>query len=193
MHRAEAGHLQLLQPLAEAPAVTVDSGDGVAAQVELLQGRQAVERAAVHLHQAVGLQVPAMTGHGGEGGPSASDTGTGDDGQTRRGAASVQVDSGFRGQGDPVSRLQGTQVRTRAHSARQQPSPLKEEKKTEWWGGGTSYTHLTGNVTLRQGGARYDFQDSVPSSVGSEGPEFKPRSGAQRHLRSGVRLLGSIS
>lgn len=130
MHRAEAGHLQLLQPLAEAPAVTADSGDGVAAQVELLQGRQAVERAAVHLHQAVGLQVPAMTGHGGEGGPSASDTGAGDDGQTRRGAASVQVDSGFRGQGDPVSRLQGTQVHTRAHSARQQPSPLKEEKKT---------------------------------------------------------------
>lgn len=50
-----------MQLLAEAPAVTADTGDGVVAEVELVQGREAVERAAVHFHQAVVLQMPAMT------------------------------------------------------------------------------------------------------------------------------------
>lgn len=50
-----------MQLLAEAPAVTVNAGDGVIAEVKLMQGREAIERATVHFHQAVGLQVPAMT------------------------------------------------------------------------------------------------------------------------------------
>lgn len=50
-----------MQLLAEAPAITVNAGDGVVAEVKLMQGREAVERATVHFHQAVGLQVPAMT------------------------------------------------------------------------------------------------------------------------------------
>lgn len=50
-----------MQLLAEAPAVTVNAGDGVVAEVKLMQGREAIERATVHFHQAVGLQVPAMT------------------------------------------------------------------------------------------------------------------------------------
>lgn len=56
-----AGHSQLVQLLAEAPAVAVDPGDGVVAEVQLVQGREAVQRAAVHLRQAVVLQVPATT------------------------------------------------------------------------------------------------------------------------------------
>lgn len=55
------GHSQLVQLLAEAPAVSVDPGDGVVAEVQLVQGREAVQRAAVHLRQAVVLQVPATT------------------------------------------------------------------------------------------------------------------------------------
>lgn len=55
------GHSQLVQLLAEAPAVPVDPRDGVVAEVELVQGGEAVERAAVHFHQAVVLQVPART------------------------------------------------------------------------------------------------------------------------------------
>ena len=51
-----------MQPLAEAPAITVDPGDGVVAEMELVQSREAVERATVHLCQAVDLQVPAKTG-----------------------------------------------------------------------------------------------------------------------------------
>lgn len=50
-----------MQLLAEAPAITVNAGDGVVAEVKLMQGREAIERATVHFHQAVGLQVPAMT------------------------------------------------------------------------------------------------------------------------------------
>lgn len=50
-----------MQLLAEAPAVAADAGDGVVAEVELVQGCEAVERAAVHLHQAVVFQVPATT------------------------------------------------------------------------------------------------------------------------------------
>lgn len=55
------GHSQLVQLLAEAPAIAVDPGDGVVAKVQLVQGREAVQRAAVHLCQAVVLQVPATT------------------------------------------------------------------------------------------------------------------------------------
>lgn len=55
------GHSQLVQLLAEAPAIAVDPGDGVVAKVQLVQGREAVQRAAVHLRQAVVLQVPATT------------------------------------------------------------------------------------------------------------------------------------
>lgn len=53
--------LQLMQPLTEAPAVSLNPGDGVVAEVQLLQGCEAIEGAAVHVHQAVGLQVPAET------------------------------------------------------------------------------------------------------------------------------------
>lgn len=59
-----------MQLWAEAPAFSVDAGDGVAAQVELVQGREAVQPASAHLRQAVVLQVPATTAHGGEGGPA---------------------------------------------------------------------------------------------------------------------------
>lgn len=55
------GHSQLVQLLAEAPAIAVDPGDGVVAKVQLVQGREAVQRAAIHLRQAVVLQVPATT------------------------------------------------------------------------------------------------------------------------------------
>lgn len=68
--RAKAGHLQLVQLRAEAPAFSADAGDGVAAQEELVQGREAVQPASAHLRQAVVLQVPATTAHGGEGGPA---------------------------------------------------------------------------------------------------------------------------
>ena len=40
---ARTGHSQLVQLLAEAPAVAVDPGDGVVAEVELVQGREAVQ------------------------------------------------------------------------------------------------------------------------------------------------------
>lgn len=51
--------LQLMQLLTEAPPVALNSRDGVVAEVQLMQGREAVEGAAVHFHQAVVLQVPA--------------------------------------------------------------------------------------------------------------------------------------
>lgn len=50
-----------MQPLTEAPAVTLNPSDGVVAEVELVQGCEAIEGAAVHFHQAVGLQVPTET------------------------------------------------------------------------------------------------------------------------------------
>lgn len=50
-----------MQLLAEAPALAVNAGDGIVAEVELMQGREAVERAAVHFYQAVVFQVPATT------------------------------------------------------------------------------------------------------------------------------------
>lgn len=53
-----------MQLLAEAPAVAVNARDGVVAEVELVQGREPIERAAVHFHQAVVLQVPATTAPG---------------------------------------------------------------------------------------------------------------------------------
>lgn len=53
--------LQLMQPLTEAPAVTLNPRDGVVAEVQLVQGCEAIEGATVHFHQAVGLQVPADT------------------------------------------------------------------------------------------------------------------------------------
>lgn len=152
---APAGHLQLLQPLAEAPAVSVNAGDGVATQVELVQGREAVERAAVHLHQAVGLQVPAMTGcavRAGQGSPpppASGARGPGTEGWCRLGArahihvrsgrwqakptmvARIQADSGCRVRGDLVSR----RAHKQAHSAQQQPSPLREEEEGRMGGG----------------------------------------------------------
>lgn len=48
-----------MQLLTEAPPVALNAGDGVVAEVQLMQGREAVEGAAVHFHQAVVLQVPA--------------------------------------------------------------------------------------------------------------------------------------
>lgn len=59
-----------MQLRAEAPAFTVNASDGVAAQVQLMQGREAVEPASAHLHQAVVLQVPAKTAHRRESGLS---------------------------------------------------------------------------------------------------------------------------
>lgn len=56
--------LQLMQPLTEAPAITLNPSDGVVAEVQLVQGCEAIEGAAVHFHQAVGLQVPAETHSG---------------------------------------------------------------------------------------------------------------------------------
>lgn len=47
--------------MTEAPAVTLNSRDGVVAEVQLVQGCEAVEGAAVHFHQAVVLQVPTET------------------------------------------------------------------------------------------------------------------------------------
>lgn len=58
-----------MQLRAEAPAFTVNASDGVAAEVELVQGREAVEPTPVHLHQAVVLQVPATTVHRVRAGP----------------------------------------------------------------------------------------------------------------------------
>lgn len=52
-----------MQLLAEAPAIALNARDGVVAEVQLVQGCEAVEGAAVHLHQAVVLQVPAKTTH----------------------------------------------------------------------------------------------------------------------------------
>lgn len=56
-----APDLQLMQLLAEAPAVTLNSRDGVVAEVQLVQGCEAIEGAAVHFHQTVVLQVPTET------------------------------------------------------------------------------------------------------------------------------------
>ena len=50
-------NVQFPELLAELPAVRVDLGYGVVAEEELLQGAQAVQRAAVHLPQAVVVQV----------------------------------------------------------------------------------------------------------------------------------------
>lgn len=47
--------------MTEAPAVTLNSRDGVVAEVQLVQGCEAVEGATVHFHQAVVLQVPTET------------------------------------------------------------------------------------------------------------------------------------
>lgn len=54
-----APDLQLVQLLAEAPAVALNSGDGVVAEVQLVQGCEAIKGATIHFHQAVVLQVSA--------------------------------------------------------------------------------------------------------------------------------------
>lgn len=48
-----------MQLLAEAPAIGVDAGYGVVAEVKLVERRKAVERATVYFCQAVILQVAA--------------------------------------------------------------------------------------------------------------------------------------
>lgn len=58
-----APDLQLMQLLTEAPAIALNPRDGVVAEVQLVQGCEAVEGAAVHFHQAVVLQVPTKTTH----------------------------------------------------------------------------------------------------------------------------------
>jgi hypothetical protein len=50
-----------MQLLTEAPPITMNARDGVVAEIQLVQGREAIQGAAVHFHQAVGLQVPTMT------------------------------------------------------------------------------------------------------------------------------------
>lgn len=60
---ATAPGLQLVQLLTEAPAITLNSRDGVVAEVQLVQACEAIEGAAVYFHQAVVLQVPAETTH----------------------------------------------------------------------------------------------------------------------------------
>ena len=50
-------NVQFPELLAELPPVRVDVGYGVVAEEELLQGAQAVQRAAVHFPQAVVVQV----------------------------------------------------------------------------------------------------------------------------------------
>lgn len=45
--------------MAELQSVCIDASDRVVAEEQLLQGLQAVKGAAVHLRQAVVLQVPA--------------------------------------------------------------------------------------------------------------------------------------
>lgn len=52
---------QLRQLLAELPGVRLDPADGVMAEVELLQGQQAVQPALIHLRQVVVVQLPADT------------------------------------------------------------------------------------------------------------------------------------
>lgn len=48
-----------MQLLAEAPAIGVDAGYGVVAEVELVQRGKAIQRATVHFCQAVVFQMPA--------------------------------------------------------------------------------------------------------------------------------------
>lgn len=60
-----APDVQLVQLLAEAPAIALNSGDGVVAEVQLVQGCEAVEGAAIHFHQAVVFQVSAEMIHTG--------------------------------------------------------------------------------------------------------------------------------
>lgn len=60
-----APDVQLVQLLAEAPAIALNSGDGVVAEVQLVQGCEAVEGAAIHFHQAVIFQVSAEMIHTG--------------------------------------------------------------------------------------------------------------------------------
>lgn len=52
-----------MQLLAEAPAVGVDAGDGVVAQVQLVQRGKAIERATVYFCQAVIFQVAVEKNH----------------------------------------------------------------------------------------------------------------------------------
>lgn len=52
-----------MQLLAEAPAIGVDAGDGVVAQVQLVQRGKAIERATVHFCQAVIFQVAVEKNH----------------------------------------------------------------------------------------------------------------------------------
>lgn len=56
-HNTTEANLQLMQLLAEAPAIGVDAGYGVVAEVELVQRGKAIERATVHFCQAVIFQV----------------------------------------------------------------------------------------------------------------------------------------
>lgn len=57
LHNTTETSLQLMQLLAEAPAIGVDAGYGVVAEVKLVQRGEAIERATVHFCQAVILQM----------------------------------------------------------------------------------------------------------------------------------------